>query len=278
MKFAIVEYKKNNKKFFRKTITIEELSFEDKSFYYIRILRKNVNEYLSKKEINKLKKLLSKLDIEEIICKANKKVLYSLEDNDIKLLDCRDYFVDILPNVLAKIMKETDFSPKKAKVFIYDPFLKYSKEIIYKISELVSVIKVFTFKIPEMKEISNDIMENTGACVLYTDYMEKIEDYNFIIITSNIKGFFSDREISKNSVVFSREKEKRNRGYNVIDTVNIGLPKEMTEFEKFDCNFELVRGFLKYNYLKSYEPEILSLSGYNKLFSFSELKDMLNKS
>lgn len=278
MKFAIIEYTKNKKKLFYKTITYEEIFYEDKSFYYIKIIRKNTNEYLSKKDINKLKKLLLKLDIEEVICNANNKVIFSLKDNGIKFLDCRDFFVDILPNVLEKIMKETELSPKKTKVFLYDPFLKYSKEIIYKISELVSVVKVFTFKIPEIKEISNDIMENTGACVLYTDYMEKIEDYNFIIVTSNIKGFFSDRQLSENSVVFSREKEKRNRGYNVIDTVNIGLPKEMVEFEKFDCNFELVRGFLKYNFLKSYEPEILSLSGYNKLFSFSELKDVLNKS
>ncbi len=276
MKFAVVEYKQKIGKLFSKKILYEELFFEDKSFYYIQVFEKDINKPLKEKEIIKLKKLLIRLDIQEIIYKGSEKISFGLKDNNIRILDCSDFFIDFTSVACEKIIEKTELDKKQVKIFLYDPFLKYGKNLVYKLSKIASVVKIFTFKTDEAKEISKDIMNSSGACVLYTDYMEKIEDYKIIILTANTKGFFADREISKDCIIFSKEKQRNKSRYNIIDAVDIKLPEKLKEYEKFDCSFQLICAFLKYNFINFRQPDIISFSGYDRIFSFNELKGILN--
>lgn len=275
MKFAVVEYKQKSKRLFSKKILYEELFFEDKSFYHIQVFQKDINKPPKEKEIIKLKKLLIRLDIQEIIYKGNEKISFGLKDHNIKFLDYSDFFIDFTSIACEKIIEKTNLDKKQIKIFLYDPFLKYGN-LVYKLSQIASAVKIFTFKTEEAKEISKDIMNSSGACVLYTDYMEKIQDYKIIILTANTKGFFADREISKDCIIFSKEKQRNKSRYNIIDTVNIKLSENLKKYEKFDCNFQLLCAFLKYNFINPEQPDIISFSGYDRIFSFNELKSILN--
>ncbi len=276
MKFAILESRKKSRIFQRK-IKYEEIFFEDKSFYYIEIFRKNPCCDFDKKEIKKLKKLLIRLDIREIIYKGNDKALFTLKDN-INILDGAQLFIDYMKASCEKIIQDASLDRKTTKIFLYDPFLKYGRNLVYQLSEICSTVKIFTFKIDEIKNISRDIMNNSGACVLWTDYMEKIEDYKIIILCANSKGFFIDREVNKNSLIFTPEKQRSKSVYNIIDEINIRLPANMEEFNKFGCNFRLLYAFIKYNFINSPPADILSFRGYNKEYSKEDTRRILNNS
>ena len=276
LKFAILESRKKNRIFQRK-IKFEEIFFGDKSFYYIEIFRKNPCSNFDQKEIKKLKKLFIRLDIREIIYKGNDKSLFTLKDN-INIIDGASLFMDYMRASCEKIIRDSGLSPKDIKIFLYDPFLKYGEKLIYQLSEISPAVKIFTFKEEMAKNISRDIMENTGACVLWTSYIEKIEDYKIIILCGNSKGFFMDREVNKNSLIFTPEKQRSKSVYNIINEINIRLPPNMEEFRRFNCGFELLSAFIKYNFINPPKEDILSFRGYNKEYSKDDMARILNNS
>ncbi|MBR4949629.1 MAG: hypothetical protein IKZ25_02515 [Clostridia bacterium] len=276
MKFAILESRKKSSMFQRK-IKFEEVFFRDKSFYYIEIYRKNPCCNFEEKEIKKLKKLFIRLDIGEIIYKGNEKSLFTLKDN-INIIDGASLFIEYMKSCCEKIIRDSSLSPKEVKIFIYDPFLKYGEKLIYELSKISSAVKIFTFKEETAKNISRDIMQNFGACVLWTSYIEKIEDYKIIILCANSKGFFMDREVNKNSLIFTPEKQNKKSIYNIIDEINIRLPPNMEEFRRFSCNFLLLSAFIKYNFINPPKEDIISFRGYNKEYYQDDIARILNNS